>query len=181
MRWAPAEREKRVVFVRHQPGTSRLTNADAREVSRNWRFSCTALRSVSIPRREVRAGATRSFYELVHANGIPASRSGDPDFPRDVEFRTANRHRKVLSGAFQEGETAFGVPIINGQHPHDFFMELSASYQLRLGERTVLNLYGGPRGEPALGPPSYPHRVSVNRGSDCGIGPSPAGFDPYRK
>ncbi len=61
---------------------------------------------------------------------------------------------------FQEGETAFGLPIINGQHPHDFFMELAASYQISLGEKTVLNFYGGPRGEPALGPPSFPHRAS---------------------
>ncbi len=61
---------------------------------------------------------------------------------------------------FQEGETAFGLPIINGQHPHDFFMELAASYQIPLGEKTALNFYGGPRGEPAIGPPSYPHRPS---------------------
>jgi hypothetical protein len=27
---------------------------------------------------------------------------------------------------FQQGETAFGVPIADGQHPHDFFMELAA-------------------------------------------------------
>ena len=63
---------------------------------------------------------------------------------------------------FQEGETAFGVPILNGQHPHDFFMELAASYQISLGEKTVLHFYGGPRGEPALGPPSYPHRPSAS-------------------
>ena len=61
---------------------------------------------------------------------------------------------------FQEGETAFGLPIINGQHPHSFFMELAASYQISIAEKTVLNFYGGPRGEPALGPPSYPHRPS---------------------
>ena len=29
----------------------------------------------------------------------------------------------------QTGETWQGVPIINGQHPHDLFMELGASYQ----------------------------------------------------
>jgi len=41
-------------------------------------------------------------------------------------------------------------------------MELAASYQISLGEKTVLNFYGGPRGEPALGPPSYPHRPSAS-------------------
>ncbi|MEO8026489.1 MAG: hypothetical protein ABI823_08445 [Bryobacteraceae bacterium] len=63
---------------------------------------------------------------------------------------------------FATGETANGVPIINGQHPHDLFMELAALYQIRLGERTTVTLYGGPRGEPALGPPAYPHRVSAS-------------------
>jgi hypothetical protein len=63
---------------------------------------------------------------------------------------------------FATGETAFGVPIINGQHPHDFFMELAALYKIRLGERASFHLYGGPRGEPALGPPAYPHRPSAS-------------------
>jgi len=35
---------------------------------------------------------------------------------------------------FQQGETAFGVPIADGQHPHNFFMELAALYDLKLGE-----------------------------------------------
>lgn len=62
---------------------------------------------------------------------------------------------------FQTGETANGVPIINGQHPHDLFMELAASYQIPIGERTALNFYGGPRGDPAIGPPAFPHRLSA--------------------
>src|SRR5450432_2153763 len=61
---------------------------------------------------------------------------------------------------FATGETAYGIPIINGQHPHDFFMELAALYNIRLGERASIHIYGGPRGEPALGPPAYPHRPS---------------------
>jgi hypothetical protein len=41
-------------------------------------------------------------------------------------------------------------------------MELAASYQIPLGEKTALNFYGGPRGEPALGPPAFPHRLSAS-------------------
>ena len=63
---------------------------------------------------------------------------------------------------FATGETHGGVPIINGQHPHDLFMELAASYRIRIGERASFELYGGPRGEPALGPPAYPHRPSAS-------------------
>ena len=31
---------------------------------------------------------------------------------------------------FQQGETAFGVPIVDGQHPHDFFMEVRRPLRL---------------------------------------------------
>src|SRR5579885_1835943 len=63
---------------------------------------------------------------------------------------------------FQQGETAFGGPIVDGQHPHDFFMELAAMYDYSLGEGTVLSVYAAPVGDPALGPPAYPHRGSAS-------------------
>lgn len=62
---------------------------------------------------------------------------------------------------FQQGETAFGKPIADGQHPHNFFMELAALYDLKLGSRTLLSLYAAPVGDPALGPAAYPHRASA--------------------
>jgi hypothetical protein len=62
---------------------------------------------------------------------------------------------------FQQGETAFGKPIADGQHPHDFFMELAALYDLKLGARTLLSFYAAPVGDPALGPTAYPHRASA--------------------
>ncbi|HEV2136971.1 MAG TPA: hypothetical protein VGR47_22320 [Terracidiphilus sp.] len=62
---------------------------------------------------------------------------------------------------FQQGETAYGVPIADGQHPHDFFMELAALYDLPLGERGLLSLYMAPEGDPAIGPTAFPHRASA--------------------
>jgi hypothetical protein len=62
---------------------------------------------------------------------------------------------------FQQGETAFGVPIADGQHPHDFIMELAALYDLKLGEKTLLSFYFAPMGDPAMGPTAYPHRASA--------------------
>ena len=62
---------------------------------------------------------------------------------------------------FQQGETAYGVPIADGQHPHDFFMELAALYDLHLGEEGLLNFYLAPVGDPAIGPTAYPHRASA--------------------
>jgi hypothetical protein len=63
---------------------------------------------------------------------------------------------------FQQGETAFGVPIADGQHPHNFFMEIAALYDMKLGERTLLSFYGAPVGDPAIGPVAYPHRASAS-------------------
>ena len=63
---------------------------------------------------------------------------------------------------FQQGETAFGKPIVDGQHPHDFFMELAALYDVKFGEKTLLSFYAAPVGDPAMGPPAYPHRASAS-------------------
>jgi hypothetical protein len=62
---------------------------------------------------------------------------------------------------FQQGETAYGKPIVDGQHPHDFFMELAALYDLKLGEQSLLSFYAAPVGDPAMGPTAYPHRASA--------------------
>jgi hypothetical protein len=62
---------------------------------------------------------------------------------------------------FQLGETAFGRPIVDGQHPHDFFMELAALYDLKLGDKGLLSFYAAPMGDPAMGPTAYPHRMSA--------------------
>jgi hypothetical protein len=63
---------------------------------------------------------------------------------------------------FQIGETAFGLPIVDGQHPHDFFMEIGAFYDWNLNEKNVLSFYAAPVGDPALGPVAYPHRTSAS-------------------
>jgi hypothetical protein len=62
---------------------------------------------------------------------------------------------------FQQGETAYGVPIEDGQHPHNFFMEVAALYDWKLGARSLLSFYFAPVGDPALGPIAYPHRASA--------------------
>ncbi len=62
---------------------------------------------------------------------------------------------------FQQGETAYGRPLIDGQHPHDFIMELAAMYDYKAGEKTLVSLYAAPVGAPALGPMAYPHRESA--------------------
>jgi hypothetical protein len=63
---------------------------------------------------------------------------------------------------FQTGETYKGQPLIDKQHPHDLFMELSAQYTLPIGERGTWFTYFGYPGEPALGPPAFMHRASAS-------------------
>src|SRR5699024_6480593 len=77
-----------------------------------------------------------------------------------AEAATVTKKRYPL--LFAGGETANGIPIINGQHPHDFFMELAASYKVPIGEKTSVHIHGGPGGEPALGPTASPHRASAS-------------------
>jgi hypothetical protein len=77
---------------------------------------------------------------------------------------------RQYSELFQQGETAFGKPIIDGQHPHNFFMELAALYDLRLGEHTLLSLYAAPVGDPAIGPTAYPHRHSASEDPIAALG-----------
>jgi hypothetical protein len=59
------------------------------------------------------------------------------------------------------GETANGMPLVDRQHPHDFFMELSARIDVPLGGGLTGFVYGGPVAEPALGPSAFVHRRSA--------------------
>jgi hypothetical protein len=60
------------------------------------------------------------------------------------------------------GETANGSDrLIDRQHPHDFFMELSASVSQNIGPNSSLFLYAGLPGEPAFGPPAFMHREAI--------------------
>jgi hypothetical protein len=63
---------------------------------------------------------------------------------------------------FQQGETAFGKPIIDGQHPHNFVMELAGLYDWKIARNTLLSFYAAPVGDPAMGPAGYPHRASAS-------------------
>ena len=62
---------------------------------------------------------------------------------------------------FQTGETYHGEPLVDHQHPHNVFAELSAYYTLPITEKISWELYGGPSAEPALGPVTYLHRASA--------------------
>ena len=71
---------------------------------------------------------------------------------------------------FQTGETYKGLPLVDKQHPHDLFGELAAQYSLPLNEHVTWSVYGGPAGEPALGPVAFMHRASASENPTAPLG-----------
>ncbi len=59
------------------------------------------------------------------------------------------------------GEVCEDDTIHDRQQPHDLFMELAADYERPFVEAWRWQIYAGLAGEPALGPPGYPHRASA--------------------
>jgi hypothetical protein len=89
------------------------------------------------------SGGTLLFREMLSAESLT---SPHPGFPQ----------------IFQTGETYHGAPLVDHQHPHNVFGELSAYYSLPVARSVSWLLYGGPAAEPALGPVAYLHRASVS-------------------
>jgi hypothetical protein len=83
----------------------------------------------------------------------------EADLMLSLEPATITDRRYPL--LFQTGETAFGAPIVDGQHPHNFIMALGFHYTRSVGEDTTIEAYFAPVGDPALGPVAYPHRDSA--------------------
>lgn len=67
---------------------------------------------------------------------------------------------KGYPNLFASGETAGGLPLVDRQHPHDLFMELAARVDVNIADDTTAFLYGGPVGEPAIGPSAFMMRQS---------------------
>jgi hypothetical protein len=87
-----------------------------------------------------------------------------------LSFEPATIGRRNYPELFQQGETSHGAPIVDGQHPHDFLMELAALYDLPLSHNTLLSLYAAPIGDPAIGPTAYPHRQSASEDPIAALG-----------
>jgi hypothetical protein len=71
---------------------------------------------------------------------------------------------------FQSGESWNDQPLHDRQHPHDLFDELSISYSQKFDHDLSAYLYFGYPGEPALGPPTFMHRLSAMDDPDAPLG-----------
>jgi len=87
-----------------------------------------------------------------------------------LSFEPATVTKRQYPLLFQTGESAYGLSITDGQHPHDLFMEVAAKYDFRLAERSQLFVYGGPVGDAALGPTGFPHRASASENPAAVLG-----------
>ncbi|MCO5935532.1 hypothetical protein NAF17_08270 [Mucilaginibacter sp. RB4R14] len=68
---------------------------------------------------------------------------------------------------YQTGESYQGKKLVDRQHPHDLFSELSVAYTQRVAKNTDVSLSVGMPGEPALGPPAFMHRISAMNNPDA--------------
>ena len=71
---------------------------------------------------------------------------------------------------FQTGESWHDQPLHDRQHPHDLFDEVSVSLSQKFDHDLSAYLYFGYPGEPALGPPTFMHRLSAMDNPDAPIG-----------
>ena len=87
-------------------------------------------------------GGTILFRQMFSAESLTSPHPGFPEL-------------------FQTGETYHGAPLVDHQHPHNVFAELSLLYMRPLTKKLSWEFYGGPSAEPALGPVTFMHRVSA--------------------
>ena len=92
-----------------------------------------------------------------HSAGSKGSVEADLMFSLEPATVTDRRYPLL----FQTGETAYGVPLMDAQHPHNFIMGLGFHYTHQIGAVTFLDAYVAPVGDPAFGPVAFPHRASA--------------------
>jgi hypothetical protein len=85
---------------------------------------------------------------------------GDLTFRAMLSAEPATMPENGYPLLLQTGESFEGEPLHDRQHPHDLFMELAARYRAPLNDTFGLELYAAPVGEPAIGPPAFPHRFT---------------------
>jgi hypothetical protein len=131
--------------------------------SKSWNYMFMATGFVS----DIQQSGARGGDKLYSTNWamasaehkVGASGAFQAELMLSLEPATVTDRRYPL--LFQTGETAYGMPLMDAQHPHNFIMALGFHYVRQLGADTTLDLYFAPVGDPALGPVAFPHRASA--------------------
>jgi hypothetical protein len=119
-----------------------------------------------------------AFVQFLHESGDRGNdQFGSINWMMGMAQRNVGNGRVMLRGMFSlepwtirgcgypdllaSGEQCNDLTIHDRQHPHDLMMEIAAEYDAPLKGPIRWQVYGGPVGEPALGPVAYPHRISA--------------------
>jgi hypothetical protein len=127
-----------------------------------WMLMAHGTANLVYDRQSGRRGGNKAFL-----SGMAMGMAQHPLGDGTVQFRAMLSPDPLMGPSgypllLAAGETANGrTPLIDRQHPHDFFMELSASASQKIGRTGSVFVYAGLPGEPAFGPPSFMHRESI--------------------
>ena len=133
------------------------------KTKRDWRLSVMGQAFIvdtqqTGPRGGDKLYSTNWFmFTAQHKAGARGAFQIDSMFSLEPATITGERYPLL----FQTGETAYGKPIVDGQHPHNLFMALGFTYAYQLSEHATLELAFHPVGDPTIGPVAYPHRASA--------------------
>ena len=132
------------------------------EMRRNWMFMLHGQASIAEQQQTGPRGADKVFStNWIMPMAQRDSATSEVTLRVMLSLEPATISGRYYPELFQQGEIAFGKPIVDGQHPHNLFMEIAALYDRKLGENGLLSLYLAPVGDPALGPVAFPHRASA--------------------
>jgi hypothetical protein len=133
-------------------------------------FAANSQQQANFPRNRDAFFSTNWIMPMAQRTLGPNGHAGQLTVRAMLSLEPATISNRNYPELFQQGETAYGNPIVDGQHPHNFFMELAALYDLPLSPHTLLSLYAAPIGDPAIGPTAYPHRQSASEDPIAALG-----------
>lgn len=156
-------------------GTSRLPGSEGGhsglhlDLGNNWMGMVHGYASLVHTDQSGPRGGDKSYVQSM----LMASAERDTGWGR-IQFKSMLSLEPLMSNRgypnlFATGETAGGEPLVDAQHPHDLFMELAARVDVNVGDDGSIFLYGGPVGEPAIGPSAFMHRASSRYNSEAPI------------
>jgi hypothetical protein len=143
-----------------QPDASE--HAGLHVMSGDWMLMAHGVLNLVYDHQSGRRGDDKAF-----ASGMLMGMAQHPLGNGTVQFKAMLSPDPVMGKSgypllLASGETANGVDrLIDRQHPHDLFMELSASVSQNIGPKSSVFVYAGLPGEPAFGPPAFMHREAI--------------------
>lgn len=165
---------------RRGSGTGWLPDAAPREGymfhSKNWMYMLHGNAFLRYTKQDIFDEGSRGAEKFGSTNwvmGMAETRIGKKGvlrFSAMLSFEALTVGGAGYPLLFQSGETWNGQPLVDHQHPHDLFSELSVSYKHAFSEDISAFAYFGYPGEPALGPVAFMHRPSGIYNSNTPLG-----------